>query len=114
VAAQIAGQHPQRRRRRSRVVALEFAGSELRRSRAHDRRKRRVEIEGVAVSWVPTEVPRAAQDGQGIAGWVYQFTACNRGPLPISDVRVEIQLALKVQRVHYDGHRNEPADAWPW
>jgi len=27
---------------------------------------------------------------------------------------VEIQLALKVRRVHYDGHRNEPADARPW
>ncbi|MGI8448224.1 MAG: hypothetical protein ACR2MP_13790 [Streptosporangiaceae bacterium] len=91
-------------------VALVFAGFELRRSRTHDQRKRRIEIEGVAVSWVPIEVPRTAQDEQGIASWVYQFTACNPGPLPISDVRVEIHFALKVQRVHYDGHRDDPAD----
>jgi hypothetical protein len=91
-------------------VALVFAGSELHRSRAHDLRKRRVEIEGVAVSWVPTEVPRLAQDEQALASWVYEFTASNPGPLPISDVRVEVLFALKVQRVQYDRHRDDPAD----
>jgi hypothetical protein len=91
-------------------VALVFAGLELRRSRAHDRRKRRVEIEGVAVSWVPSEVPRTAQDEEGLASWVYRFTACNPGQLPISDVRVEILFGLKVQRVQYDGHRDDPVD----
>jgi hypothetical protein len=91
-------------------VALVFAGLELRRSRAQDLRKRRVEIEGVAVSWIPTEVPRVAQDGQGQASWVYEFTASNPGPLPVSDVRVEIFFALKVQRVHYDGHLDDPVD----
>jgi hypothetical protein len=88
-------------------VALLFAGSELRRSRAHDLRKRRVEIEGVAVSWVPIEVPRTAQDEEGLASWVYEITAFNPGPLPISDVRVEILLALEVQRVRHDGHRDD-------
>lgn len=91
-------------------VALAFAGLELRRSRAQDLRKRRVEIEGVAVSWIPTEVPRAAQDDQGRASWVYEFTACNPGPLPVSDVRIEVFFAIKVQRVHYDGHLDDPAD----
>jgi hypothetical protein len=82
----------------------------LRRSRAQDLRKRRVEIEGVAVSWVPTEVPRAAQDEQGRASWVYEFTVSNPGPLPVSDVRVDVFFALKVQRVRYDGHLDDPAD----
>lgn len=91
-------------------LALVFAGLELRRSRAHDRRKRRIEVEGVAVSWIPTEVPRTAQDEEGLASWVYKFTACNPGSLPISDVRVEIVFALKVQRVQFDGHRDDPVD----
>jgi hypothetical protein len=91
-------------------VALVFAGLELRRSRAEDLRKRRVEIEGVAVSWVPTEVPRVAQDAEGRASWVYEFTASNPGPLPVSDVRVEVFFALKVQRVNYDRHLDDPID----
>lgn len=91
-------------------VALVFAGSELRRSRAHDLRKRRVEIEGVAVSWVPLEAPRAAEDASGQAVWRYEFTACNPGPLPISDVRAEITFALKVQRVRHDEHLDDPVD----
>jgi hypothetical protein len=60
-------------------VALVFAGSELRRPRAHDVRKCQVETEGVAVSWAPTEVPRAAQDEEGVACWVYEFTTCTLG-----------------------------------
>lgn len=91
-------------------VALLFAGLELRRSRKDDQRRRRVEIEGVAVSWVPVEVPRTAQDADGQASWVYAVTAYNPGSLPISDVRVEIQFALKVRRVHYDGHLDDPVD----
>src|SRR5215472_8739535 len=46
-------------------VALIFAGLELRQSRARDRRNRQVEIEGVAVSWRPPEVPRGPQDSEG-------------------------------------------------
>lgn len=91
-------------------VALVFAGVELRRSRAADRRKRRVEIEGVAVSWVPVEAPRAPQDEHGQASWVYEFTACNPGSLPISDVCVEVAFALPVRRVNYDGHLDAPTD----
>ena len=89
-------------------VALVFAGLELRQSRARDRRRRQVEIEGVAVSWRPPEVPRGPQDVQGRGCWVYECTAHNPGQLPVSDVRVEILFALDVERIHYDGHIDEP------
>lgn len=89
-------------------VALIFAGLELRQSRARDRRRRQVEIEGVAVSWRPPEVPRGPQDVQGRGCWVYEFTAHNPGQLPVSDVLVEILFALDVERIHYDGHIDEP------
>ena len=65
-----------------------FAGLELRQSRARDRRNRQVEIEGVAVSWRPPEVPRGPQDSEGRSRWVLEFTAYNPGQLPVSDVRV--------------------------
>ena len=89
-------------------VALVFAGVELQRSRARDQRRRRIEIEGVAVSWRPPEVPRGPRDDQGRARWVYDFTAYNPGQLPISDVRIEIHFALDVERFHDDGSVEEP------
>jgi hypothetical protein len=88
-------------------IALVFAGVQLQQSRAHDRRARRVEIEGVAVSWLPPEVPRGPQDDRGRALWVYEFSAYNPGQLPISDVRIEIHFHLDVERLHYDGHTED-------
>jgi hypothetical protein len=89
-------------------VALVFAGLELQRSRARDRRRRQVELEGVAVSWRPPEVPRGPEEDRGRGRWVYDFTAHNPGQLPISDVRVEVTFALDVERIRYDGHIDEP------
>ena len=89
-------------------AALVFAGLELRQSRARDRRNRQVEIEGVAVSWSPPEVPRGPQDPEGRSRWVLEFTAYNPGQLPVSDVRVAVHFALDVERVHYDGHADPP------
>jgi hypothetical protein len=89
-------------------VALVFAGLELRQSRARDRRNRQAEIEGVAVSWSPPEVPRGPQDPEGRSRWILEFTAYNPGQLPVSDVRVEVHFALDVERVHYDGHADPP------
>jgi len=37
-----------------------------------------------------------------------EFTAYNPGQLPVSDVRVAVQFALDVERVHYDGHVDHP------
>jgi len=90
-------------------VALVFAGLELQRSRAQDRRRHQVETEGVAVSWMPTRNPQGPIEGdhQGHARWVYQFTAYNPGQLPISDVRIEIHFALDITRLHYDGSTEE-------
>jgi hypothetical protein len=86
-------------------VALVFAGLELQRSRAQDRRRRQVETEGVAVSWMPTRNPQGPMEGnhQGLGRWVYEFTAYNPGQLPISDVEVEIHFTLDIKRLHYDG-----------
>ena len=89
-------------------VALVFAGLELRQSRARDRRNRQVEIEGVAVSWRPPEVPRGPQDPEGRSRWVLEFTAYNPGQLPVSDVQIAVRFALDVERVHYDGHVDQP------
>jgi hypothetical protein len=89
-------------------AALAFAGLELRQSRARDRRNRQVEIEGVAVSWSPPEVPRGPQDPEGRSRWILEFTAYSPGQLPVSDVRVEVHFALDVERVHYDGHIDPP------
>jgi hypothetical protein len=94
-------------------IALIFAGFEFRRSRTQDRRKRQVEIDGVAVSWrrlygpIPplskvqsgSELPRTLHDAQGRAAWEYEFTAYNPGDLPISDVRVEIHFPIPVARL---------------
>jgi hypothetical protein len=90
-------------------VALVFAGLELQRSRAQDRRRRQVETEGVAVSWVPTRNPQGPIEGddQGHGRWVYEFTAYNPGQLPISDIQVEIHFALDIKRLHYDGSIEE-------
>jgi hypothetical protein len=63
-------------------AALVFAGLELRQSRARDRRNRQVEIEGVAVSWSPPEVPRGPQDPEGRSRWILEFTAYNPGSCP--------------------------------
>lgn len=89
-------------------VALVFAGRELQLSRALDWRRRRVELEGVAVSWRPPQVPRGPEEDRGRGLWVYDFTAYNPGQLPISDVRVEVTFALDVERVHYDRDTEEP------
>jgi hypothetical protein len=103
-------------------IALVFAGFEFRRSRAEDRRRRQIEIEGVAVSWrrlygpvtpgssmSDSRVPRTTPDAQGRAAWEYEFTAYNPAELPISDVRVEIHFAIPVVRLRYDGHLDDPA-----
>jgi hypothetical protein len=89
-------------------VALVFAGLQFRQSRALDTYRRQVEVDGVAVSWRPPEVPRTPEDASGQATWEYEFTAYNPGELPITDVRVEIHFALPVVRVRYDGHRDRP------
>jgi hypothetical protein len=104
-------------------IALVFAGVEFRRSRAQDRRRRQVEIGGVAVSWrrlygpvtpgsnmADSEAPRTAPDAQGRAAWEYEFTAYNPAELPITDVRVEIHFAIPVARLRYDGHLDDPAE----
>jgi hypothetical protein len=72
-----------------------------------------VEIEGVAVSWSPPEVPRGPQDSEGGSRWVLEFTAYNPGQLPVSDVRVAVQFALDVERVHYDGHLDPQTRTMP-
>ena len=89
-------------------AALIFAGLQFQRSRRQDRHKRQVEIDGVAVSWRPPEVPRTAHDAHGQATWEYEFAAYNPGGLPISDVRVEIHFVIPVVRIRYDGHLDEP------
>src|SRR5258708_19656759 len=89
-------------------AALVCAGLELRQSRARDRRNRQVEIEGVAVSWSPPEVPRGPQAPEGRSRWILEFTAYNPGQLPVSDVRVAVHFALDVERVHYDAHVDPP------
>ena len=83
-------------------VALVFAGLELQRSRAQDRRRRQVETEGVAVAWRPTRNPVKGDD-EGQGRWVYEFTAYNPGQLPISSVEVEIHFKLDIKRLHYEG-----------
>lgn len=89
-------------------VALVFAGIQLQQTRASDRRRRRVEIDGVAVSWRPIRVPRDPQDAKGRARWVYEFTAHNPGQLPVSGVQIEIHFALDVERLHYDDRVDKP------
>ena len=73
-------------------VALVFAGLELRRSRAQDLRKRRVEIEGVAVSWIPTKVPH----------WHYQHITRDIVPqlrqLGVTDDQVTAMLVTNPRR----------------
>lgn len=91
-------------------VALVFAGLELQRSRAQDRRRRQVETDGVAVSWRPSRNPQGPREGdaQGRGRWVYEFTAYNPGQLPISDVVIKISFTLDVERLHYDGTVDKP------
>jgi hypothetical protein len=91
-------------------VALGFAGLELQRSRAQDRRRRQVETEGVAVSWRPSRNPQGPREGdaQGRGRWVYEITAHNPGQLPISDVVIKICFALDIERLHYDGSIDKP------
>jgi hypothetical protein len=81
-----------------------FAGLELRRSRAQDRRRRQVETEGVAVSWRPSRNPQGPLEGdpQERGRWVYEFTADNPGQLPIGDIVITISFTLGVERLHYD------------
>jgi hypothetical protein len=92
-------------------VALVFAGLELQRSRAQDRRRRQVEIEGVAVSWRPSRNPQGPLEGdaQGRGRWVYEFTAYNPGQLPVSDIEIKIYFTLDIQRRHYEGSIDDPA-----
>ena len=91
-------------------VALVFAGLELQRSRAHDRYRRQVEIEGVAVSWSPSRNPQGPREGdaQGRGRWVYDITAYNPGQLPISNIEVKVFFVLDVQRLHYQGTIDDP------
>jgi hypothetical protein len=89
-------------------VALIFAGLELRRSRAEDRRRRVVETEGVAVAWRPSRNPQESLEGDVRGRWVYDFTAYNPGQLPISDIVVKVSFALDIERLHYDGSTERP------
>ena len=89
-------------------VALIFAVWQVRQLRKRDMRDRRVELEGVAVSWRAPKVPRSS-DVEGMADWTYLFTAHNPGRLPITNVKVVVTFPMDVQRKHFDGHAEEPS-----
>lgn len=86
------------------VRQIKFQNRESReRSQEEAQRYHRLSREGVAASWRAPRVPKSAgNDGRAL--WEYRFDVQNPGRLPITDVRVKIEFALDVQRVHHDGH----------
>src|SRR5215210_5504028 len=83
------------------VVALGFAGWQLRSSRRAESAARQAEIQGVAVAWRALIVPRvASSDGSGT--WIYEITMNNPGRLPISNVEIDLTFPMHVSRHHYD------------
>jgi len=82
--------------------ALVFAGWQIRELRKQASRDRRIELEGVVVSWRAAVAPQQAEP-DGMADWVYEFRVHNPGRLPITNVQVEITFPVAVRRRHYTG-----------
>ncbi len=83
------------------AAATAFAGWELRENVRDRREARRVETEGVAVTWQPKIRPNHA-DASGGAIWTYVVEAQNPGRLPIRNVTVVLKFPIEVRRAHYD------------
>ncbi|WP_286219275.1 hypothetical protein [Paraoerskovia sediminicola] len=91
------------------VAAAVFAGVQivhLRREQAH---ARRLETEGVSVSWEFLESP-AGPGRDGTAVWLVGFTLHNPGRLPIDSVEIVLHLPFEVRRVRFDGRREVATD----
>src|SRR3712207_5502417 len=78
------------------------AGYQLRLAERQHRRVRRIDIDGVAVTWQDRDVPKNP-DAEGFSSAPWTFTAHNPGDLPIRDVSVRITFACEVQRRHHNG-----------
>ena len=89
------------------VAATAFGAVTVRQIKSQTERERRLSLEGVAASWRAPGVP-ASPEADGTATWVYLFEVQNPGRLPITDLRVTVDFALDVQRVHYDGRVDAP------
>jgi hypothetical protein len=78
-------------------VGLLFAGWQLMIMNQAQAMERRVARDGVVVSWLPIEAPRAPEpDGTGV--WLYEIQVHNPGRLPVDDVRVDWHFQCPVQR----------------
>lgn len=88
-------------------VAVGFAAVQVSLLRRDAYQRQRVELEGVAVSWLAREVP-TGPDPDGYSEALYCVTAHNPGRLPITDVVVAVTVPCDVQRVHYDGSLEAP------
>ena len=87
--------------------ALVFAGLQVRQGNAQARTDRRIELDGVSVSWRAPVVP-GGPDKDGNALWHYTFTAQNPGRLPIVGIGIKIHFKMEVRRLHFDGHIGSP------
>lgn len=83
------------------AAATSFTGWELRQNVRDRQETRRVETEGVAVTWQPKVRPSHA-GASGRATWTYVVEAQNPGRLPIRNVTVVLKFPIEVQRVHYN------------
>lgn len=83
------------------AAATAFAAWELRENVRERRKARRVETEGVAVTWQPKVRPKQAH-ASGDATWTYVVEAQNPGRLPIRNVKVVLELPIAVRRAHDD------------
>lgn len=89
-------------------IALLATLSELRRARKDRWDERTSEIESVAVITKVIHRPIETEaDGQ-LSRWKYKFVVDNPGRLPISNVKISIDFQVEVQRLHYNGSRDEP------
>lgn len=94
------------------AVGLIFAGRQLLLGNQQAKEDRRLGIDGVAVSWRPTDAPARAQD-DGYAFWKYEITVVNPGRFAIDHVQVRWVFPCEVVRFHQGGLSDEPTYELP-
>jgi hypothetical protein len=89
--------------------AFSAAAYQLRRTRSEARELRQMELNSVAVVTEVVQRPARADRHDGRSTWTYRFSVDNPGRLPIVDVQVQIDFAIPVRRLHYNGVEDEPS-----
>lgn len=91
------------------AAGLGFSGWQLRLIHLDREMERKLDLEGVCLSWRAVRAPnRGDIDANGKAVWTYAFRLDNPGRFPISEIDARVVFPNPVTRIRHNGNADDP------